>query len=1270
MLSLTSGRSMLPTRLAQASDVRSVHSIRAAHILLPIPSYVPPADAVSAPGTTKTRETAASAVDHFHIQLPSSATAGVDFSVTITAEDNLDNVQIDFNDTITLTTNGGLIGPKFITPTNGIWTGVISMTLAGASRPVTATHDITANVASLTINTGPASSITVAPSSRSIIAGTNITYTSVATDAFGNGLGNVTGSTAFSINPASGGTFAGNAVTPTLAGNWTVTGTLGSASGNALVTVNPSTPFTLTLSPATAVISAGIPIAYTAIATDTYGNLIGNVTPSTAFTISPGSGGTFVGNTITPTIAGSYTVTGTKGSAVGTAALSVTPAAPATLTLSPATAVISAGVPIAYTAIATDTFGNSIGNVTPSTGFTIHPSPGAAFSGNSITPIISGTYIVTGTNGSAKNTAALSVTPTAYDHLVIESAANGTGTPIDAYTMTLYDTLTLYALRYDQYNNLIGNSSATWESSGIVSSGTLLPATGASTTFTPAAVVSGTGTITATSDTFSDATGLITVLAPKIVITKVDNSDPVSAGTGLGYTIIYTNVGTTAAQFVTVTETYDPNVSFVGAVPSPDPDTGNTRWTRLSLNPGQSAQIQVFTQVGGSLPVGTMLTNTVEATASRIGTSVYTETTAVDVLPDLSVGKVQLSPSGSSVRVNDTIVYQLIYTNTGTAVLHNVIVTETYDSSVDFVTAVPAPEPGTNNRRWNIPGTLGAGQSGTIAVTVKVKAPLDDATPLINVVSADSDETTPSSFQLPPITINTPELALSKHASSSSVQANALLTYTLRYTNSGHTYASSVVITDLLPSDVTFLGATPNPSQQNGSLLTWNLGQVVTQSQGTITVRVRVNNNLPNNTSITNTSRISATDAVAATAQRSTLVLSAPSVQLTKSDGKTSVVAGQRITYTLSYTNSGNSPAQNVIITDRIPSNTTYNSCASTVPCTESGGVVTFTVDTLNASSNANATVVVTVNNPLPAGLRWITNTAGIHTTTEGDPTGDNFTQDVDNIATVPVLVTSVTFDTKTPWPTKIITYTIRYTNTSAMHTTGVVLTATRAPSATFLGGSPGWDHEGGGNYTLEVGNLNAGISGTKTFVIQLPPVFDSLPAIYNDFGIHDDGPGGLPIAFHHQPTQLGIPDLIIENVVTSPSPMGFGVTLTIRNIGTGIACNPGTGGCTGYYVDAFLPPLPAPESANFSGYGQLFTVVSALAPGASVQVSINNITFNSGSDTTVYFKVDNYKCEDGGCSPPSATHGLVPESNEGNNVYGPFNPVNYGAYLPVIFHP
>jgi len=86
--------------------------------------------------------------------------------------------------------------------------------------------------------------------------------------------------------------------------------------------------------------------------------------------------------------------------------------------------------------------------------------------------------------------------------------------------------------------------------------------------------------------------------------------------------------------------------------------------------------------------------------------------------PSSSCLTIEKIASSSSASPGDLLNYTIIYKNSGDARLTEVVITESYPKGVEFVSASPAPDHGTNNR-WTI-GDLSPGKSGKITVTVRV----------------------------------------------------------------------------------------------------------------------------------------------------------------------------------------------------------------------------------------------------------------------------------------------------------------------------------------------------------------------------------------------------------------------------------------------------------------------------------------------------------------------------------------------------------------------
>jgi uncharacterized repeat protein (TIGR01451 family) len=244
-----------------------------------------------------------------------------------------------------------------------------------------------------------------------------------------------------------------------------------------------------------------------------------------------------------------------------------------------------------------------------------------------------------------------------------------------------------------------------------------------------------------------------------------------------------------------------------------------------------------------------------------------------------------------------------------------------------------------------------------------------------------------------------------------------------------------------------------------------------------------------------------------------------PDLQISKNDGVTSVTPGGTITYTLTYTNKSGT-ANNTVITETVPANTTFVPAASTAgwvctPNNNAGSTCTLDIGDLINNTGGSATFVVTIANPLPAGVATITNTVQIGDDGTNDPDqnpGDNSDTELTSVNAAPDLQINKDDAGLTINPGGTITYTLTYTNAGNQNATGVVLTETLPLYTSFNSATPaGWHQVGATNqYTYSVGNLDVGPSQAITFVVTVdssPP--DGVTNISNTAQIGDDKTNG-----------------------------------------------------------------------------------------------------------------------------------------------------------------
>jgi uncharacterized repeat protein (TIGR01451 family) len=116
-------------------------------------------------------------------------------------------------------------------------------------------------------------------------------------------------------------------------------------------------------------------------------------------------------------------------------------------------------------------------------------------------------------------------------------------------------------------------------------------------------------------------------------------------------------------------------------------------------------------------------------------------------------------------------------------------------------------------------------------------------------------------------------------------------------------------------------------------------------------------------------------------------VITRADLSLTKLDNPDPVNAGETLTYTLTVNNAGPSDAASVVISDTLPTGTTFNDALSSPLCDAAGSIVTCNLG--NVLSGGNSQVVIKVTVSLSAS-GTITNRARVTTDTIDPNTGNN----------------------------------------------------------------------------------------------------------------------------------------------------------------------------------------------------------------------------------------------------------------------------------------
>src|SRR4030066_1348461 len=345
--------------------------------------------------------------------------------------------------------------------------------------------------------------------------------------------------------------------------------------------------------------------------------------------------------------------------------------------------------------------------------------------------------------------------------------------------------------------------------------------------------------------------------------------------------------------------------------------------------------------------------------------------------------------SRGTIEQGEVLTYTISYTNTGSLPLSYVWIWDDINTSLGSVitpTISPPPDPAetTSSRvAWylnHVPANGQPGSSGMLTFSILVDGAgqdIADNTPLINIanfgINPGSLPINPALLDSVTTIIQAPMISAKKTDGVNFAEPGDPLTYTVQASNYGSVTAYGVVITDVLPSDLTLDGIpTPAPDIQNGQTLVWtSLGPIPPDGSAIIHIPVRINIKTPYGAFLHNNMAVEYTNLVghlyAIQTASDTTTVTAPLFTVSKSASPDPVFVGQPIVYTIAYANIGTAGATNGVITDTVPLSTTYQSCSG-APCSINSGLVTWQVGDIPENSDGTVSFTVLVDDSLLKG--------------------------------------------------------------------------------------------------------------------------------------------------------------------------------------------------------------------------------------------------------------------------------------------------------------
>jgi uncharacterized repeat protein (TIGR01451 family) len=331
----------------------------------------------------------------------------------------------------------------------------------------------------------------------------------------------------------------------------------------------------------------------------------------------------------------------------------------------------------------------------------------------------------------------------------------------------------------------------------------------------------------------------------------------------INYLVTITNVGQLDGKNIVLTDTLPANTTFVSeeqisgpAAKCTTPATGTTGTVTCSiptLVPHDSAAFSIIVTAPATKDVLT-INNIATVTSSTALAASDGALTIVD--PSFSPPIIFKLGSPNPVIAGDSLTYIITINNTMDSPTAGTL-TDSTPANTTFVSleqifgtpfSCSTPAIGSTGS-ITCTGTLPSGESASFALVVKVNDDTADGTIITNTSSFD-DQSSTDTIEVKTSTV----LVLSKLAPSQASAGN-LLTYTLQVTNDGPTDAQNVILTDILPSNISFVSASDGGTFVGGQVI-FNLGTIPVGTTATVTITANVNSGVRPGTILNNTATV------------------------------------------------------------------------------------------------------------------------------------------------------------------------------------------------------------------------------------------------------------------------------------------------------------------------------------------------------------------------------------------------------------------------------
>ncbi|MDZ7723226.1 MAG: SdrD B-like domain-containing protein [candidate division KSB1 bacterium] len=457
----------------------------------------------------------------------------------------------------------------------------------------------------------------------------------------------------------------------------------------------------------------------------------------------------------------------------------------------------------------------------------------------------------------------------------------------------------------------------------------------------------------------------------------------------------------------------------------------------------------------------------------------------------------------SSPEIGDTLTFTLtVNNNGGPLAVDGVVVSDQLPANLSFISSDGDGSYNETTGDWTV-GDLAIDESKQIQIKTEVTASgntentaeitaasLPDPDSEVNNDNPAEDDQDAVSFDVPPQA----DLSLEKTVNQTTPNVRDEIEYTLTVTNDGPDAAENIIVTDQLPTGLSFVSDNSG-GDYDESTGEWEVGNLNVGESQSIVIRARVTRS----GTINNSAEITATDTddpdstpnnnLPGEDDQDNVEINVPNaadLSLQKTTSVDSIRAGEEFDFLITITNDGPDAANNVEVTDVLDSRLTLVSSSATQGSYNSSTDI-WTVGTVANGATGTLTLTVSADDEydLP-----IENTAEVSASDEYDPDStpgngdpDEDDQDDSNITSVKYADLQLTkaVDEATPYLGSQVTFTLTLENSGPDPAFNVVVNDVLPAGLSFDSSTPSQGSYNQSTGDWSVGDIAVGTTHTLT---------------------------------------------------------------------------------------------------------------------------------------------------------------------------------------------